>query len=312
VGRVGRVGGIGRRALVVLVALILPALPGLPALPALVTAQEPSFRSGSSELVVLPVVVTDKQGRYISDLDRERFVVYDNGRRVPIEIFTNEDTPLTVGLVIDSSGSMRTKMGQVVAASLAFARSSNPEDELFAIRFNDDVRTVLGERQFLMADDHGALAAALGLMRPDGRTALYDALVAGLERLAGGSRARKVLIVVSDGGDNASQATLDGVLTRARSSNAAIYTIGIFDDDDLDRNPGVLKRLARTTGGERFLPRTPAHRPRNPQRLHHRIRPAGSGRRVPSHPRRDRGARAEADRARAPGLCCRTTFFRFT
>jgi Ca-activated chloride channel family protein len=219
--------------------------------------QEPAFRSGSTELVVLPVVVTDKQGRYISDLERERFNVFDNGRRVPIEIFSNEDTPLTVGLIIDASGSMRPKVGEVISASLAFARSSNPQDELFAIRFNDDVRDIVADRPFLFANDLVALGSALGAMRPDGRTALYDALIAGLEHLTTGSRARKVLVIISDGGDNASEAKLDHVLARARESNAAIYTIGLFDNDDLDKNPGVLKSLARATGGERFLPRSP-------------------------------------------------------
>jgi len=221
------------------------------------SAQDVSFRSGSSELVVLPVVVTDTQGRYISDLDRERFTVFDNGRRVPIDLFTNEDTPLTIGLIIDASGSMRLKMAEVVSASLAFARLSNPQDEVFAIRFNDDVQNVIRDRQFLLAQDLAALNAALRSMRPDGRTALYDALMAGIEQLALGSRARKVLVVISDGGDNASEATLDHVLARARESNAAIYTIGVFDANDLDRNPGVLKSLARATGGERFLPRSP-------------------------------------------------------
>jgi VWFA-related protein len=237
---------------------ILPAflLCCLPALEASVPEQEPSFRSGSSELVVLPVVVTDKQGRYISALERERFSVFDNGRRVPIEIFSNEDTPLTIGLIIDASGSMRAKIGEVIAASIAFARSSNPQDELFAIRFNDDVRDVVRDRPFLLASDLGALGSALAALRTDGRTALYDALVAGLDHLALGSRARKVLIVVSDGGDNASEATLDAVLARARESNAAIYTIGLFDNNDIDKNPGVLKSLARATGGERFLPRS--------------------------------------------------------
>jgi Ca-activated chloride channel family protein len=219
--------------------------------------QEPSFRSGSSELVVLPVVVTDKQGRYISNLPSGQFVVYDNGRRVPVELFTNEDTPVTVGLIIDASSSMRGKLGEVIAASLAFARSSNPQDELFAIRFNDDVQDLVPDRPFLLASDLGALEAAVTSVRGDGRTALYDGLMAGLDHLAKGTRTRKVLMVISDGGDNASAATQERVLARARESNAAIYTIGIFADDDMDKNPGVLKALARTTGGERFLPRSP-------------------------------------------------------
>jgi Ca-activated chloride channel family protein len=219
--------------------------------------QEPSFRSGSSELVVLPVVVTDKQGRYISDVPDAQFTVFDNGRRVPIELFSNEDTPVTVGLIIDASSSMRPKLGELLAATMTFARRSNPQDELFAIRFNDDVQDVLPDRPFLLAGDTNALESAVRAVRADGRTALYDGLMAGLDHLAKGSRPRKVLVVVSDGGDNASEAKLDAVLARARDSNAAIYTIGIYDEDDLDKNPGVLKALARTTGGERFLPRSP-------------------------------------------------------
>jgi Ca-activated chloride channel family protein len=220
------------------------------------SAQEPIFKSGSAELVVLPVVVTDRQGRYVSDLPGERFSIFDNNRRVPIDLFTNEDTPVTVGLIIDASGSMRPKIGEVIAASLRFARSSNPQDELFAVRFNDDVQDLVPGRPFLLAGDLTGLETAVSSIRPDGRTALYDGLMDGLDHLATGSRARKVLVVVSDGGDNASDATLDAVLARARASNAAIYTIGIFDPDDMDKNPGVLKSLANTTGGERFLPRS--------------------------------------------------------
>ena len=220
-------------------------------------AQEPSFRSLASELVVLPVVVTDKQHRYVSDLPRERFTVFDNGRRVPVELFTNEDTPVTVGLLIDGSGSMRSKLGEVVAASMAFAKSSNPDDELFAIRFNDDVRELMPGRRFLLAGNLTAFQASIESLRPDGQTAMYDAILAGLDHLREGSRPRKVLILVSDGGDNASQATLKRVLERARDSNAAIYTIGIYDDDDPEKDPGALKSLASATGGERFLPRSP-------------------------------------------------------
>jgi Ca-activated chloride channel family protein len=216
--------------------------------------QEPSFRSGSSELVVLPVIVTDKQGRYVSDLPGAQFAVFDNGRAVPIELFTNEDTPVTVGLIIDASGSMRPKIREVVAATMRFAKLSNPQDELFAIRFNDDVQDVMPIPPFLLAGDLEPLEKAVNMIRPDGRTALYDGVMDGLDHLVNANRPRKVLIVISDGGDNASAAKLDAVLARARGSSAAIYTIGIFDDDDLDRNPGVLKSLAATTGGERFLP----------------------------------------------------------
>jgi Ca-activated chloride channel family protein len=235
-----------------LAAFLLVSLPAVRA-----TAQEPAFHSSSSELVVLPVVVTDKQGKFISDLTTDQFAVFDNGRRMPIEFFTNEDTPVTIGLVIDASGSMRSKIGEVVAATLAFAKSSNPADELFAVRFNDDVQDAVTDAPFLPASDVSRLEAAMTAVRPDGRTALYDGIMSALDHLSQGTRARKVLIVISDGGDNASTAELDDVLKRARDSNASIYTVGIYDETDIDRNPRVLKALAHTTGGERYLPRSP-------------------------------------------------------
>jgi Ca-activated chloride channel family protein len=173
-----------------------------------------------------------------------------------VELFSNEDTPVSVGLVIDASSSMRSKLGEVVAAALRFATLSNPHDELFAIRFNDDVRDALRDRRFLLANDRSDLESALTSLVPEGRTALYDALISGFDHLAEGTRPRKILILISDGGDNASHATLDAVLARARASNATIYTIGLFEDQDPDKNPRVLKSLAQTTGGERFLPRS--------------------------------------------------------
>lgn len=205
---------------------------------------------------MLPVIVTDKHGAYVGDLPREFFTVFDNGRKVSIEFFSSEDAPVTVGLVVDASSSMRTKMGAVIAAASRFAAMSNPDDELFAVRFNDDVRDAVPDHHFLLASDRVAFDAALGRMVPDGRTALYDALLAGLDHLDEGSRSRKVLILMSDGGDNASSATLDAVLARARRSNATIYSIGLFDNDDPDKNPRVLKALANATGGERFIPRS--------------------------------------------------------
>jgi Ca-activated chloride channel family protein len=224
--------------------------------PVLLLAQ-PSFRSDSTELVVLPVIVTDKHGEFVSELQQDQFTVYDNGRRVAIDLFTNEDTPVSVGLVVDASSSMREKLGEVIAGALRFAQLSNPNDELFTIRFNDDVADAVADRQFLLASDFGALKTALQSLVPQGRTALYDALITALDRLDTATRTRKILVLISDGGDNSSRATLDRVLQRARASNAAIYTIGLFDREDPDRNPGVLKTIASATGGQRFLPPAP-------------------------------------------------------
>ncbi len=221
------------------------------------SGQPPMFESASSDLVVVPVTVTDRDGRFITDLRQGAFAVFDNGRRQDVALFSGEDTPVTVGLVIDDSQSMQRKMPSVVAAALAFARSSNPEDELFAIAFNDTVSDAIPGRP-LAASDLDALQRTLTSLVPEGRTALYDAVLAAIDRVRDGTAPRKAIIVISDGGDNASVARLKDVELRARQDDATIYTVGLFDRDDFDQNPGVLKALARETGGERFIPEGPA------------------------------------------------------
>jgi VWFA-related protein len=211
----------------------------------------PSFVSASSDLVVLPVAVSNKQGSFVADLPQQRFTVYDNGRRQEIALFTNEDTPVTVGLVIDTSGSMKAKLPEVVVAAATFKRRSNPQDEMFTVAFNDTVRHAAPPVGETFESDLRSLVA-------QGRTALYDGLSDSLERMTLATRPRKALILVSDGGDNASRSTLEQVLIKARRSNVTIYTVGLFDAGDPDRNPGVLKSLAQSTGGERFLPRSPS------------------------------------------------------
>src|SRR5205823_6363395 len=141
------------------------------------------FQSVSSDLVVLPVTVADKHGRLMADLPRDRFVVYDDGHPQRIILFNNEDTPVSIALVIDDSGSMGSKLGEVVAAALALAKASNPDDEVFVIEFNDGVRDALGGRR-VAAADAPELEAALSTLVPRGRTALNDALLAALDRLA--------------------------------------------------------------------------------------------------------------------------------
>jgi Ca-activated chloride channel family protein len=217
---------------------------------------ESSFTTDAVELVVLSVTVTDREGQLIADLDRDQFSVFDNGRRQEVTLFSQEDAPVSIAMVLDDSGSMRGKIGQVLAATTAFARESHPEDEFFAFEFNDAVRDML-EGSSLQASDEPQLDAALRTLVPQGQTSLYDALLRALERLDRATHARKVILLVSDGGDNASMASLDDVLAHARKSNVTIYTIGLFDPGARDANPGVLKALAETTGGERFLPESP-------------------------------------------------------
>jgi Ca-activated chloride channel family protein len=206
------------------------------------------------DLVVLQATVSDRKGGFASDLSARNFHVYEDGVLQSLLLFRHEDVPVTVGIVVDHSGSMRPKLAHVIEAARAFARSSNPRDQLFVVNFNEHVTMGLPANESF-TDRPDEIDAAISNTRVEGQTALYDAIDRGLDRLKSGSAAKKALIVISDGGDNASASGLAEVLKKAEGSNAAIYTLGIFDDDDADRNPDVLRRLARTTGGEAYFPR---------------------------------------------------------
>jgi VWFA-related protein len=225
-------------------------------LPTVVTAgQDAPMFSTSSDLVVLHATVKDRRGGYVSGLTQEAFEVLEDGRPQPVTLFTSEDSPVTVGLLIDSSGSMQPNRDRVIAAAAAFADVSHPADELFALGFNDTVNRVLPD-DTPFTSDTGVLRNALTqTIRARGRTALFDAIVAGLDHLATGRYDRRVMVVVSDGGDNASRATLDHVIRRTRSSDAVIYTVALTDPAESDSNPRLLKRLAEASGGEAFRPR---------------------------------------------------------
>jgi Ca-activated chloride channel family protein len=224
--------------------------------------QSPSRKSPSSDqytikvnvdMVVLRATALDHKNTLVSGLDKVDFQVYEDGVLQTIKHFSHEDVPVTVGLVIDNSGSMSPKRHDVIAAAMAFARSSNPQDQMFVVNFNEKVSFGLPENmQFTDKVAQVELALARGVSA--GETALYDAVVAALDHLKQGNREKKVLIVVSDGGDNASQHKLAEIIALAGQPNIIIYTIGIFDEQDADRNPRVLKQLAKDTGGEAFLP----------------------------------------------------------
>jgi VWFA-related protein len=204
-------------------------------------------------LVVLHATVSDRKGGFVSNLGEQDFVVYEDGVPQRIRHFKNEDVPVTVGLVVDHSTTMRPKLAEVAAATRTFVRSSNREDEMFVVNFNETVSLGLPGR-IRFTDNTTELENAITSMPTGGQTALYDAIAKALEELQAGSRDKKVLIVVSDGGDNASARTLAQVMNLAGQSSAVIYTIGVFDEENPDRNPGMLKRLAQATGGEAFLP----------------------------------------------------------
>jgi Ca-activated chloride channel family protein len=212
---------------------------------------EPPVLSIKTDLVSLTVTVVDQDGALVPDLRQNDFTVYDNGQPQAIEFFSSEDAAATIGLVIDSSGSMRGRRNDVTAAGAAFAAMCHPLDEFFTLNFNEAVWLGLPP-QVSFTEDTGQLRAALAMAPAQGLTALYDAISHGLAHLRRGTRDRKALVVVSDGGDNASRLALDDVIERARAGDAAIYSVTFFDPDNRDARRHVLKILTRDTGGHAF------------------------------------------------------------
>jgi VWFA-related protein len=217
-------------------------------------ADPDAFRiSVDVDLVVLQATVRDRAGHTVTALKREDLTILEDGKPQTIRLFRREDTAVTVGLVVDHSGSMAEKLAEVTAAARAFVQSSNSDDRMFVVNFNEKVSLGLpaGVR---FSDSAEQLGYAIWSAPAIGMTALYDATALALRRLQESTHDKKVLIVISDGGDNASKATLDQVLKLTEQSNATIYTIGIFEPDDPDKNPTVLRRLAKESGGEAFFP----------------------------------------------------------
>ena len=218
--------------------------PSRPALPAIAV---------DAELVVLPVRVMDGNGDFVSGLNQDNFRVYENGRLQQISLFQREDTPVTVGLVVDHSRSMGPKLAEVATAIVSFARSSNPQDEMFVMAFNERVSLEMpGGNPF--TNDPAVIAQAVSAVTADGGTALYDAAIEGLNHIQLGHGNIKALIIVSDGADNASQHKYAEVLALARRSQAVIYSIGLIGAANQEADRNVLQRFCNDTGGIAFFP----------------------------------------------------------
>ena len=206
-------------------------------------------------LLVLDVSVKDRKGRFVPHLTKDNFTVFEDGKPQQITIFAHDDLPVTVGILVDESFSMKPKRAEVLAAAEAFIRESNPHDEIFVLNFNDRVRRGL-PAQISFSSDLEQLRAALERGIPEGKTALYDAVEAGLEQLKLGRHEKKALVLISDGGDNASIHTRREAVGLVEERPATIYTIGIYDEDDPDRTPGLLRQLAEISGGDAYFPAT--------------------------------------------------------
>jgi Ca-activated chloride channel homolog len=221
--------------------------------------------SAQVNLTVLRATVLDKRGRMINDLTKNDFEVYEDGAPQKLSVFSHADIPVTMGIAIDDSGSMKEKRPSVNAAALAFVETSNPSDQTFIVNFNDAYYLdTPGDFAANMEDLH----AALGKINSSGGTALYDAVMASLDHLRLGNRDKKVLLVITDGEDDASRYQFTDLLKYAQQSNAVIYTIGLLGGGDTDTKlfktlthedrhaKKILEQLAEATGGDAYFPRS--------------------------------------------------------
>ena len=222
---------------------------------ALPAAGQSTTFSSNADLVVLHAMVTDRRGAPVTDLTEQAFAIFEDGRPQQIRFLLKSDAPVSVGLLIDSSGSMFDLRAHVIAAAAAFLEGRHPRDELFALSFNEEIRSVLPASMPFTSDPSllgDRLRRHIGAR---GRTALYDAILAGLERVGQGSTHRKVLIVIADGGDNASRTTFADVYEKAQSSDTVIYAVALTDEVDRAAGTDRLRRLAEATGGLAIAPR---------------------------------------------------------
>ncbi len=209
------------------------------------------------DLVVLHATVVDRDGRRITELPAERFTIYEDGVPQELALFRNEDVPVTVGLVLDNSASMRDKREQMMAGALTFVESSHPLDETFVVNFHDNAYLDLGDKDF--TSDIQELRVALEKTRTRGSTAFYDAIRASLRHLRKGSRQKHVLLVITDGADNVSVSNFDTVLAEAQQAEAAIYIVALPCTEgkrECRRAKREIRKLTRVTGGMAYFPKS--------------------------------------------------------
>jgi Ca-activated chloride channel family protein len=209
-------------------------------------------------LVVLHASVVSERGQFVPGLKEGDFHVFEDKTEQKLSVFRQEDLPVSMGLVIDNSGSMRDKRPEVNAAALTLVKTSNSADEAFVVNFSDDFYL---DTVHDFTSDIEEMKDALERIDARGSTALYDAVIGSLDHLKKGSKDKKVLLVVTDGVDNASRRTLENAVQEAQRSDAVIYSIGLFSDDDLKHNRGEMKKarralteLSTATGGLAFFP----------------------------------------------------------
>ena len=215
------------------------------------------FRA-DTRVVDLHATVVDKNGRLLTNLPREAFTVYENGVQQQIRIFKREDVPVSMGLIVDNSGSMRDKRAKVEAAALALVRDSNSQDEVFVVNFNDEAYNDLPHGKDFTSDIK-EMEEALTRIDSRGGTAMRDAIRMSIDHeKEKAHRDKKVLVVVTDGNDNSSIISLENLVKASQQSGVLIYAVGLLSDEErreAKRAERALNALADATGGEAYFPK---------------------------------------------------------
>jgi VWFA-related protein len=211
------------------------------------------FRS-DTRLVVLHASVTDKKGKLLTNLNGNAFKVYENGQQQTVKLFRREDVPVSLGIIIDDSGSMMTKRARVEAAALNLVRESNPQDEVFIVNFNDDAYLDVP-----FTNDMKKMEQGLARIDSRGGTAMRDAVVMSLDYMREKAKKdKKVLLIITDGNDNASNTTLEKCVQRANQTDTLVYAIGLFTEEEkheATKARRALNELSIATGGLSFYPK---------------------------------------------------------
>lgn len=229
--------------------------------------------TADTRLVVLHTTVQDKKNHLVTDLSQEAFKVYEDDVLQSLALFRREDVPVSLGILVDNSGSMRDKRRKVNAAALSFVKASNPEDEVFIVNFNDEA--------FLdspFTADVPRLQDGLQRIDSRGGTALYDAVSMSLDYMGEeAERDKQAILVISDGEDNASRSTLENLVRRLQASEegTVIYAIGLLSEEDrrsAKRARRAIRHIVRATGGAAFFPESVDEVDAITQRVAHDIR----------------------------------------
>jgi VWFA-related protein len=230
----------------------------------------PTF-TAETNLVVLHASVFDKSGKLLTNVPQSAFHVFENGVEQPIKGFRREDVPVSMGIVIDNSVSMRDKLPKVAAASMLLVKNSNPEDEVFIVNFNDDAYL---DQDF--TNDTKKLEEALDKIDARGGTAMREAISMSIDNLkAKGKREKKVLLVITDGNDNTSNISLEQIVRKAQQSEVLIYSIGLLSEEEpreARQAKRALKLLAENSGALDYYPKDLAEVDRITPQVAHEIR----------------------------------------